>query len=218
MPSGSRHSMERPERAGNLGSPIDAKVFVPLLGVVERVTFIGIGTMDVMRQYRPNPQGVISDSFTEFYRRQWRDVVGLGFVLTGDRWVAEELAQEGFAAACRKWDSVGVMDRPGAWVRRVVVNRSVSRLRRRGVERRALARMGTPGGLTGSDCRRRFGGGVGCGAGSSEASGSGRRGRLLRWDDNAGGESGDRVQLRDGPDTSEAWQEGSCPATWGGGR
>ncbi len=101
--------------------------------------------MDVMRQYRPDSQGVISDSFAEFYRRQWRDVVGLGFVLTGDRWVAEELAQEGFAAACRKWDSVGVMDQPGAWVRRVVVNRSVSRPRRRGVERRALARMGTPG-------------------------------------------------------------------------
>ncbi len=83
--------------------------------------------MDVMRQYRPDSQGVISDSFTEFYRCQWRDVVGLGFVLTGDRWVAEELAQEGFAAACRKWDSVGAMDQPGAWVRRVVVNRSVWR-------------------------------------------------------------------------------------------
>ena len=140
MPSLSHRTTQPASRA-----PIDAKVFVPLLGVVERVTFIGIGTMDVMRQYRPNSQGVISDSFTEFYRRQWRDVVGLGFVLTGDRWVAEELAQEGFAAACRKWDSVGAMDRPGSWVRRVVVNRSVSRLRRRGVERRALARMGTPG-------------------------------------------------------------------------
>lgn len=102
--------------------------------------------MDVMRQYRPGSQGLISDSFAEFYRRQWRDVVGLGFVLTGDRWVAEELAQEGFAAACRKWDQVGSMDRPGAWVRRVVVNQSVSRLRRRGIERRAFARMGSSGG------------------------------------------------------------------------
>ena len=101
--------------------------------------------MDVMRQYRPDAQGAISDSFADFYRREWRDVVGLGFVLTGDRWVAEELAQEGFAAACRTWDRVEVMDRPGAWVRRVVVNQSVSRLRRRGVERRAFARMATPG-------------------------------------------------------------------------
>jgi RNA polymerase sigma factor (sigma-70 family) len=101
--------------------------------------------MDVMRQYRPGSQGLVSDSFADFYRRQWRDVVGLGFVLTGDQWVAEELAQEGFAAACRKWDQVGGMDRPGAWVRRVVVNQSVSRLRRRGVERRAFARMGASG-------------------------------------------------------------------------
>jgi RNA polymerase sigma factor (sigma-70 family) len=126
-------------------SSVGSKVFVPLLGVVERVTFKGIGTVDVMRQYRPGSQGVVSDSFTSFYRREWRDVVGLGFVLTGDRWVAEELAQEGFASACRKWDRVGAMDRPGAWVRRVVVNQSVSRLRRRGVERRAFARMVTPG-------------------------------------------------------------------------
>ena len=101
--------------------------------------------MDVMRRYRPSSQSLDSDTFAEFYRRQWRDVVGLGYVLTGDRWIAEELAQEGFAAACRKWDRVGSMDRPGAWVRRVVVNQSVSRLRRRGVERRAFARMGASG-------------------------------------------------------------------------
>ncbi len=52
--------------------------------------------------------------FEEFYRREWRDVVGLGFVLTGDRWVAEELAQEGFIAACRRWNQVADMDKPGA--------------------------------------------------------------------------------------------------------
>ena len=98
------------------------EAFVPLLGVVERVTFTGIGIVDVTRPYRSDSRSAVSGSFKEFYRRQWRftatrrtHAVGLGFVLTGDRWVAEELAQEGFAAACR----------------------SVSRLRRRGVERRA---------------------------------------------------------------------------------
>ena len=106
--------------------------------------------MDVMRRYGRVSQSLVSDTFAAFYRRQWRDVVGLGFVLTGDRWVAEELAQEGFAAACRKWDQVGSMDRPGAWVRRVVVNQSVSRMRRRGVERRAFADGGV-GRVAGSD-------------------------------------------------------------------
>jgi RNA polymerase sigma-70 factor (ECF subfamily) len=90
------------------------------------------------------PQGLIPDSFTEFYRREWRDVVGLGFVLTGNRWVAEDLAQEGFAAACRDWDRVADLDKPGAWVRRVVVNHSASWFRRRGAEQRALARIGNP--------------------------------------------------------------------------
>jgi RNA polymerase sigma-70 factor (ECF subfamily) len=90
------------------------------------------------------PERLIPDSFTEFYRREWRDVVGLGFVLTGNRWIAEDLAQEGFAAACRDWDRVSDLDKPGAWVRKVVVNRSASWFRRRGAERRALARVGSP--------------------------------------------------------------------------
>ena len=100
--------------------------------------------MDVAHRRR----GVIVEpaaaSFAEFYRREWRDVVGLGFVLTGNRCVAEDLAQEGFAAAYHKWEHVAAMDKPGAWVRRVVVNHSISWFRRRGAERRALARVGNP--------------------------------------------------------------------------
>lgn len=105
--------------------------------------------MDVMRRHSREPEELVRGSFAEFYRREWHDVAGLAFVLTGNRWVAEELAQEGFAAACARWDRVGGMDKPGAWVRRVVVNKSVSRLRRRGVERRALARMESSGGSQG---------------------------------------------------------------------
>lgn len=97
--------------------------------------------MDVMKRHRMEPEVLTRGSFAEFYRREWRDVVGLGFVLTGDRWVAEELAQEGFIAACRRWDQVADMDKPGAWVRRVVVNKSASWFRRRGVERRAMERV-----------------------------------------------------------------------------
>jgi RNA polymerase sigma-70 factor (ECF subfamily) len=97
-----------------------------------------------MKSPRLKSDALIPDSFTEFYRREWRDVVGLGFVLTGNRWVAEDLAQDGFAAACRNWDRVADLDKPGAWVRRVVVNHSASWFRRSGAERRALARFGNP--------------------------------------------------------------------------
>jgi RNA polymerase sigma-70 factor (ECF subfamily) len=84
------------------------------------------------------------ESFAGFYSHEWRPVVGLGYVLTGNRWVAEELAQEAFLAAARQWDRVSRMDKPGGWVRRVVANRSVSWFRRLGAERRALARIGNP--------------------------------------------------------------------------
>jgi len=51
-----------------------------------------------------------------------------------------DLAQEAFLAAHRSWDRVSGYDEPGAWVRRVVTNLSVSMIRRRAVEAKALAR------------------------------------------------------------------------------
>jgi RNA polymerase sigma-70 factor, ECF subfamily len=42
--------------------------------------------------------------------------------------------QEAYVAAHRKWAEVGSYDDPAAWVRRVIVNRSVSRWRRLGRE------------------------------------------------------------------------------------
>ena len=101
--------------------------------------------MDVAHHRRAVLEGPAAASFVKFYRLEWHDVVGLGFVLTGNRCVAEDLAQEGFAAAYRRWDHVAAMDKPGAWVRRVVVNQSVSWFRRRRAERRALARVDRPG-------------------------------------------------------------------------
>ena len=79
--------------------------------------------------------------FDEWYRAEYRAVVGLAYALSGSRTAAEELAQEAFLAAHRSWGRVGRYDDPGAWVRRAVANRSVSRLRRLGSEGRALARL-----------------------------------------------------------------------------
>jgi RNA polymerase sigma-70 factor (ECF subfamily) len=77
--------------------------------------------------------------FGQFYRSEYRAVLGLAFALCRDRGVAEELVQEGFTAAFRRWDEVGRMDHPGAWVRRVVTNHAVSRFRRLGAEVVVLA-------------------------------------------------------------------------------
>jgi RNA polymerase sigma-70 factor (ECF subfamily) len=85
-----------------------------------------------------------TEPFEAFYRREFRAVVGLAYVLSGSRSGAEELAQDAFAAAYREWARVGGLDKPEAWVRRAVANRSVSRFRRLAAESRALARLGHP--------------------------------------------------------------------------
>ena len=53
----------------------------------------------------------------------------------------EDLAQDAFIAARQNWAEVGNYPSPGAWIRRVIANKSVSRYRRIQVERRALPRL-----------------------------------------------------------------------------
>ena len=81
------------------------------------------------------------ERFEDFYLREYFAVVGLAYALSGSRWAAEDLAQEAFMAAHRDWDRISRYDRPGAWVRRVVANLSVSAFRRRVAEAKALARI-----------------------------------------------------------------------------
>ena len=84
---------------------------------------------------------VSHESFESFYRREFRDVVGLAYALSGSRLGAEDLAQEAFVAAHQRWDRIGGYDKPGAWVRRVVANKAVSGFRRKAAERKALTRL-----------------------------------------------------------------------------
>ena len=80
-------------------------------------------------------------SFDAFYRQEYDAVVRLAFVLTGRREVAEEVAQEAFVAAYRRWHRVRGLDDPGAWVRRVAANRCVSSGRRHVTELKLLAKL-----------------------------------------------------------------------------
>jgi RNA polymerase sigma factor (sigma-70 family) len=83
---------------------------------------------------------VLPERFEDFYRREYVSVVGLAYALSGSRSGAEDLAQEAFLAAHRNWERISGYERPGAWVRRVVANLSVSAFRRGIVEAKALAR------------------------------------------------------------------------------
>lgn len=79
--------------------------------------------------------------FDAMYRREIRPMIALALAMTGQRSVAEEIAQEGMLRAYRSWPSVGQMDRPGAWVRRMVINLAIDHRRRRSREATALQRV-----------------------------------------------------------------------------
>jgi RNA polymerase sigma-70 factor (ECF subfamily) len=93
------------------------------------------------RLVREQEQGraeVRPETFEVFFARERDSMLGLAFALTGDRAAAEDVVQDAFLDAYRNWDRIGSYDRPGAWVRRVVVNMSVSTFRRRRREVRML--------------------------------------------------------------------------------
>jgi RNA polymerase sigma-70 factor (ECF subfamily) len=80
-------------------------------------------------------------SFEAFFAAEYRSVVALAAVLCGRAPIAEELAQEAFLRAFRRWATIGAYDDPGAWVRRVVANMATSSWRTRVREAKALARL-----------------------------------------------------------------------------
>ena len=84
------------------------------------------------------------EEFAGFYVREYGRTLAVVYSLTG-RWsLAEEVTQDAFMRALARWTSVGVMDRPDAWVRRVACNAATSRVRRRMAEARAFTRIGPP--------------------------------------------------------------------------
>jgi RNA polymerase sigma-70 factor (sigma-E family) len=68
--------------------------------------------------------------FEEFMTSRWPALVRLAFGLTGDRWLAEDLAQSALASAYASWWRVRRADDPDAYVRRILINASKSRWRR----------------------------------------------------------------------------------------
>ena len=78
--------------------------------------------------------GPADAEFTEFMLGCWPRVVRLGFVLTGDRGLAEDLAQTALARAYASWPRVARAGNPDAYVRKIVINASRDRFRRRQVD------------------------------------------------------------------------------------
>lgn len=76
--------------------------------------------------------------FDEYVAARGRQLVRLGYVLSGDHYQAEDLAQNALMNAYRHWRRVRRMDDPHAYVRRILVNAHLSAARR-GLGREVLA-------------------------------------------------------------------------------
>lgn len=87
------------------------------------------------------PLVAVTEDFEAFYKRQYPRAVGIAYALTGKRHLAEEIAQEAFITGFRRWEKISRYDKPEAWLRRVIVNRSTSVLRRGLTEVKAIPRL-----------------------------------------------------------------------------
>jgi RNA polymerase sigma-70 factor, ECF subfamily len=85
--------------------------------------------------------GLPSLRFEELYHAQVTTTLAVVLALRGPGSDAEDVVQEAFARALVRWAEVSAMARPDLWVQRVALNLATSRLRRRGAEARAVARL-----------------------------------------------------------------------------
>lgn len=94
--------------------------------------------MDVRERLQPTLGEV---AFDDFYRAQLHSLATLATALTGSRETGSDLAHEALLRAFRAWPKVSALDRPGGWVRRVLINLAIDEHRRSGREQRALVRV-----------------------------------------------------------------------------
>jgi RNA polymerase sigma-70 factor (ECF subfamily) len=80
--------------------------------------------------------------FDEFYRSTAMDLLQFAYAVTGDHAEAQDLVQEAYARAWRRWHTVRDHPAPQAWVRVVVSRLATDRWRRVLGLRTALVRSG----------------------------------------------------------------------------
>jgi len=72
----------------------------------------------------------VTQAIADLYRLEWGSIVAILIRLIGDFDLAEEAAQEAFAAAVKQWETSGIPDLPRAWIIRTARYKAIDRLRR----------------------------------------------------------------------------------------
>lgn len=84
------------------------------------------------------------EAFAAFYDATWRRTVACAYGMTADLATAEDLAQEAYCRAWRRWRKLQDYEDAGAWVRLVTTRLAVSRWRRIRTSTDFLARARDP--------------------------------------------------------------------------
>src|SRR6266513_6085651 len=74
---------------------------------------------------------IANTTVDEVYGRDWGRIVATLIGTFGDFDLAEEAAQEAFAAAVNQWRTDGIPDSPAAWIIQTARHKAIDRLRRR---------------------------------------------------------------------------------------
>ena len=80
--------------------------------------------------------------FDVFFRNHHRELGRLAYTMTGNREDADDVVGESFASAWEHWSRVQAADQPLSYVRKIVVNLSINRVRRVIRERQGAVLLG----------------------------------------------------------------------------
>jgi RNA polymerase sigma-70 factor (sigma-E family) len=89
----------------------------------------------------PRERATAQGGLDALYRAHAAEALRLGYLLTGDRSLAEDLVQDAFVRVLGRFHDLRNRDAFWWYLRRTIVNLSTSYFRRRGVERAWLARQ-----------------------------------------------------------------------------
>lgn len=92
---------------------------------------------------RRRDQPAETEPFRAFVERESLGLLAASAAIVGSRASAEEIVQDCLERTFLRWTRISSTEKPGAWVRKMVVNQSISAVRRRGTEHRALDKAGT---------------------------------------------------------------------------
>jgi RNA polymerase sigma-70 factor (sigma-E family) len=93
----------------------------------------------------------VSEGFEAFMASRGAALLRFGYLLTGDRHLAEDLIQEALARAHRRWTRILRTEAPDAYVRRMVLNQFLSWQRKRSFGERTVATPPEPAGAVAAD-------------------------------------------------------------------